>query len=753
MSVRGEKPGPAIADRVAWDSFLARHDLVWDSPPSGYGEAPFLGNGLIGTMLTAPAGTNTCVLEVFRSDVHDHRDGTHGWTAYSRPRFVIGWFELRTVGAVTGCSLRLDLWNAELRGSIETDAGSIGIRHIVHADEPLILFETSGRGGESEARWEWVPGEAKTTRGGVPYGEPEREEFAVRYGAHYRETLRLYEPNPDPRHEHGRGSDVWIQDLLAGGGYATAWREDASGRGRTILSVSIAHTFPERRAGAEALAAVESAAPERTDELYRTHRERWHRYYPLSFLSITDSRLESFYWIQMYKLACSTGRGRPVMDTSGPWFQPTPWPYITPDLNIQLCYWPVYASNRLELGESLLDSLREHLPALVENVRPVEWQEDSAFLHITTAQDLVGPRDDDMRYWLCVGNLAWTLHDCWLHYRHAMDDSILSETIFPLLRRAVNFYRHLLYEDERGVLHLSETYSPEYPVNPSRDTSYDLALLRWGCLTLLSVCERLGIDDPLSGEWARILEHLADFPVDGNGFRIGADTPFGAGHRHFSHLLMVYPLYLLNVEQEGVSEQVRRSVRHWIGSGALAGYSFTGASSMSSAIGEANAALEYLKGLEPYLKPNTLYVEAGPCLETPLAAAQSIHDMLIQSWGGVIRIFPAAPDAWPDIVMHDFRAEGGFLVSAVRSGGETRWVRIESLAGEPCMVKVEIEDPVVTIDGAVVSLELPPGGPRAVTIGRGQTALIRRRDMTGECVIEPVAHDTARGNPFGVRKQ
>lgn len=39
---------------------------------------------------------------------------------------------------------------------------------------------------------------------------------------------------------------------------------------------------------------------------------------------------------------------------------------------------------------------------------------------------------------------------------------------------------------------------------------------------------------------------------------------------------------------------------------------------------------------------------------------------------------------------HNFRAEGAFLVSAKRENGTTRFVRIESLADQPCKVKTDM---------------------------------------------------------------
>ncbi|MEV6713927.1 hypothetical protein AB0M48_18040 [Lentzea sp. NPDC051208] len=41
-------------------------------------------------------------------------------------RLPIGYFTLEPVGAITGVDLRLDLWNAELTGTITTAAGVCG---------------------------------------------------------------------------------------------------------------------------------------------------------------------------------------------------------------------------------------------------------------------------------------------------------------------------------------------------------------------------------------------------------------------------------------------------------------------------------------------------------------------------------------------------------------------------------------------------------------------------------------------------
>ena len=56
----------------------------------------------------------------------------------------------------------------------------------------------------------------------------------------------------------------------------------------------------------------------------------------------------------------------------------------------------------------------------------------------------------------------------------------------------------------------------------------------------------------------------------------------------------------------------------------------------------------------------------------PLSGARALQDILLQSWGGTIRIFPGVPESWKDVTFHNLRAEGAFLVSAQRRDGKTQ---------------------------------------------------------------------------------
>jgi hypothetical protein len=716
------------AQQVDWPAFMRRHDMHFDKLPAAWTEAPHFGNAMVGSMLYQ--ADNTIRLQVFRADVHDHRDDTWGWTAYSRPRLQIGHFSLHPVGKLTGCHWRKDLWNAELTGTITTDKGEIRIRHFTHAIDNWIVTELTPSAGEKACHWTWHPAEARTTRPGYPTKESEIGRFAKGYGAHYANTLKVYQPNPAGRQEEKGNVSVWIQDLLAGGQYATAWGEQVRGETRTFIA-SIANSYPAATAAGTAATVVRRFLDlDRASRVLR-HRHWWHDYYPKSYVTIPDKSLESLYWQTIYRFGCTSRAGRGFVDTAGLWFQGKSWPYFTADWNIQSAHWPVYAANRLEQGQALVDRLRDRREELVKAVRPVEWQEDSAYLPIAVAWDLAGTRDGDMRYYDLVGNLPWVMQNCWSQYRYSMDDAMLRDPIYPLLRRSINLYLHMVAEGDDGKLHLPPTYSPETNVIP--DCNFDLALCKWGCLTLLKASKRLGIDDPLIPRWREVAARLPDYATDEHGFMLGRGKTSPANHQHFSNLLMIYPLHLVNIEQDGTADVLRRSFDRALstaGPGQRQAMVQAHAGPIGAAIGLGDEALDSLKRLQGDLYPNGLWYES-PCIESTLAAANIIQDMLVQSWSdpakdvpGPIRIFPALPAAWRDVEFHDLRAEGAFLVSAKRSGGRTQWVRIKSLAGEPCRVRPGVTGEVRIKSDRPISFKQVAPGNYEIGLDKGAEVLL-----------------------------
>ncbi|NQV32752.1 MAG: alpha-L-fucosidase [Phycisphaeraceae bacterium] len=709
-------------ETIDWPAFIRQHDMTLDTLPRSWKEAPHFGNASIGSMLYQSG--NTIRLQIFRADVQDHRDDTYGWPAYSRAHLQIGHFSLTPVGKLTGCTWRKDLWNAELTGAINTDRGEIKIRHFTHADDMAIVTELTPSAGEQACHWTWHPIAAESSRSGYPTKESEIPAFAKKYGTHYANTLKVFKANPAGRQEERGHVSVWVQDLLAGGQYATAWKEQGEKDARTLI-VTIANSYPRSTAADTAVADVTRFLTLDRSTWTKAHRDWWHTYYPKSFVSIPDKSLESLYWQTIYRLGCTSRTGRYYVDCPGIWFQGGGWAYTTTNWNIQCAHWGVYAANRLEQGQELLDRLHKNLDELIKAVRPVEWQADSAYLPHEVAGDMIGNREQDMRYYKEVGNLPWTINNFWSQYRFSMDDEMLREKIYPLLRRSINLYLHMVEEGDDGKLHLPPTYSPETGV--WEDANFDLALFKWGCHTLLKASKRLGINDPLIPQWKNVVTHLVDFPADESGFRLGSNQASSPNHRHFSNLLMIYPLYLVNIEQEGSKDALQTSYDRAHSINGLPAMVQSHAGPIGAALGQGDTVLEGLKRLQGNLFPNGMWYNT-PCLESSLGMANIVQNMLIQSWTdpakdepGPIRVFPAIPAAWKDVEFHDLRTEGAFLVSANRTNGATQWVRIKSLAGEPCRVRPGLGGEVRIKSDRKIKLRLVSPGVYEIDMKKGDT--------------------------------
>ncbi|MFF3654706.1 glycosyl hydrolase family 95 catalytic domain-containing protein [Streptomyces olivochromogenes] len=717
-----------------WRSVLDDADLVWQRMPKTWYEGPYLGNGFLGSGIYAEPGAETGSFSAVRfnvqhSQVQDHRP--EFGSLFGLARLPIGWFTLEPVGVITGLDWRLGLRDAELTGTLTTDKGTLTLRALVHNSRSVLAVEVTPSEGERDFRWVFHPADAISPR------------------AAFKPLPDGYRGNPPAEVSTHDGVSTAVQSLLSGGQHVTAWRERTRG-GTRCLYAHVAHSYPKSTALGRALATVRGASALSYDLLAETHRAWWHAYYRKSFLSLPDARIQRFYWIQLYKTASAARRDAPVMATSGPWLESTPWPNTWWNLNVQLEYWLIHGSNHLEL-DAVTRALSEFRGNLSKEVSD-RYRADSLGIPRTTDPQLVNGAAGTLTGYGVgipgqdpptpeVGNLTWALHNVWLSYRHTMDESILRDVLFPLLRKAINYYLHFLEPGTDGKLHLPATFSPEYGGN-SRDCNYDLMLLTWGCRTLLESAELLGIDDELAPRWREVLAKRVPYPTDANGFMIGADIPFAKSHRHYSHLLAVYPLYELTGRTPDELALIEKSLAHWVGfEGALQGYTFTGAASMSALLGKGEDALEYLGQLMTrFIQPNTMYKESGPVIETPLSAAQSLHDMVCQSWGGVVRVFPALPAGWADLTVHDFRTQGAFLLSAVRKGGVTRWVRLVSEAGAPCVVRHGIAGAIDVRDGRGRPLryETVGDGTIHVTLRRGESALITARGDRPDLTVTPV---------------
>jgi alpha-L-fucosidase 2 len=719
--------------------FFAKQDLTWDSLPAKWEQGAFIGNGLLGAMVYK-ASDSALQFVLSRTDVTDHREGIN--PSLGKARLPIGRFVLEAGDRITGFSMRLDLLKAELRGTIRTARKNIPFEAIAIAGRDIIVL----RYHQDISR-------------GIPkpllHWEAELSQSPFRTIG--RDTSAAYKPNPMLELQAGKGTLYQYQPMLAGGSYTTAFHPIVSQLVQTMV-ITIANSYPADDSKQRAIDTVAAVKAEDIPKMIAAHRAWWRSFYAKSAIYIPDGRLQSFWYIQQYKMASATRVGARPIDLMGPWYYVTPWPKYWWNLNAQLTYYPFFSSNHADLAQPLVKMIDDHIENLSNNA-PEPYRHNSAALGRSGPYDMTGgikvvKGNDSARQSsasLELGNLGWLLHVYYQAYEYTKNKEV-QHSIYLVLTRAVNYYRHILTKEPDGKYHLPYTYSPEYPKGITRDANYDLAVLRWAAKTLLQINNDLSLKDSLEPAWKDIVAHLAPYPEDALGYRIGRDADFSISHRHYSHLLMIYPFgEITPANNEAV---IRRSLNTWKSrSEAWRGYSYTGAGSIHALLGEGDSTWKMLNEMMKgrfSIKPNTMYLEAGPVIETPLSAVTTINEMLLQSVDGTLRIFPALPASWKDAAFDKLLAKGGFEVSAERRNGATVSIRIKSIAGGRCVVATGMPADRVITSRRAIKFAHRKDGLVEMDLVKGDEVLIYTGKKRSSFVINPVATDVS--NYWGLKK-
>ena len=711
-----------LDDRIPWPEFLGRHDLVWEKMPRNTKDGVALGNGQLGALIAGSG--NALQWTLYRQDVTDHRPfRADAWDSplYDTCRLRIGAFQLQPVGKVTGFQGRLGLWDALSTGTITTDKGKISWRSFVHATQPLVVIEFTTEGAEKDFTWKWMPFRNSSSRWEFFKDNPKMQD-----------RVKDYVPNPPVTQEKDGNVSLSVHPLQAGGHFAAGWIEQRPAENQRVVLATVMPTSDHAK---QDVVSTLGAVKDSVDSLLESHRKVWHERYPASFVSIPDPRAESYYWINIYKLYCTTRADQSPIDVHGMWMDNTGWPNVWWNMNLQLAYYVQATANRLDLAESLCSTLDKNVASLSNNLPNPEWRNDSAWIARVSDQQLrSGAKSKDK--WPSgdeVADLSWAMEAYWRQCRWSGDDQRMREKFLPLLEKCLNAYRHILHPGPDGKLHLPMTVSPEY--GSAEDCNYDLGAVQWDLKTLIAESQRLGINPEKIPAWKKLQTEIVSYPQGPEGLWIGKNKQLEKSHRHYSHLIAFYPFNVLDWDNPADRDLIQRSVDYWYGlftdperkKEQFFGYSYTGGISMYAWMGNSAKANDALQGyLNNLATPNAFYNEGT--LEVGFSVCQCIHDLLLQSRNGLIRVFPAVPEAWKDAVFHNLRTEGAFLVSAARKDGKTQWVRVKSLAGEPCRILID-------------------GQEKALKLAKGEEIVIG----SGDPIVAPVPADPAKCNSYGIR--
>lgn len=482
-------------------------------------------------------------------------------------------------------------------------------------------------------------------------------------------------------------------------------------------------------------AEITDAAIER---LKREHQAWWADFWKLSHVEIGDGYFEKYYYQSQYLFACSSRKGK---------FAPGIWgPFITRDeaawggdyhlnYNYQAPYWASYSSNHICLTENFdqpvldyMEAGRKHARKLLDcngiyypvgigpkglctsmwPLTPEEMQEKYA-----TRENTI---DDGYKFLGQKINAVFSVGNMLMRH-YSTYDKEYARKVYPYLLACADFWEdYLSLEDGRYVIrmdHFNEVMPNKRNGGIWRDklgdfnSTLSLGLVRMLFKGMLDMSAFLAVDETRHARWADILKKLSDYPVGMSDGRLSLKNmergpqnreivPHGLNRVSIHGLILpggvmgpvtdsVFNAMLLgDVERWTQKQRIEGDWGNTLNNGIETCY--PGAVRVGYPADEVLVRMK--RRIEMDVYPNGWIVQGGGGIETLAAVPLTINEMLLQSYEGVVRIFPN----WnrrKDASFTCLRAYGAFLITASLENGTIQDVDIVSEQGRVC----EMENP------------------------------------------------------------
>jgi hypothetical protein len=422
------------------------------------------------------------------------------------------------------------------------------------------------------------------------------------------------------------------------------------------------------------------------DENRKSAADFWSR----SKVSIADPLLENLWYETFHARRCVSLRGKvppglflpsTVQDYSH-WHGDYHWNY-----NIQVPYWGDYTANHLDVGDAYFVAMDFALHT-GRKIAKDYYGCRGAFIQLSTYPILA---EDDTLGAVPMGRMAymtgWAMTQYWWRYAYTLDKEWLRSTGYPVIRDCALFYTDFLQKRADGRYHIFPSNQGEDGFTGNAKEYTDRPQVMWHtryCLrTAIRAAEALDVDADLRAAWRERLDHAA-----------GDD---GGAPQVFTGLEKV--CYEANPPELSIGRPYRpqpdqaapRPIEElgWY----FGQYPMGATERLRNGDFQVERDLPaFRRMVEAWRRPNGIvwgmatanYGRDGAWTES-LSAAAPLQEMMLQSWDGALRVFPA----WPkklDARFDSFRAEGAFLVSAAWSRGQVAELTVHSERGAVCRV-------------------------------------------------------------------
>lgn len=452
---------------------------------------------------------------------------------------------------------------------------------------------------------------------------------------------------------------------------------------------------------------LQSVANVGYDILQHEHKKWWGKYWRKASISIEDKSLEEVYYKSWYLFASCSRKGFYPMPLQGVWTADNdnlpPWRGdYHHDTNTQLSYQAYLKGNHLDEGRVFIEylwGLKKEFQRFAKSFYGVEG------LLIPGVSTISGkPMGGWAQYALSPTMSVWSAQSFDEYWLYTGDKEFLETRAYPFLKGVGDALAALL-EEKNGKLYLPLTSSPEI-FDATKDaylepnSNFDLALLRYLYKTLVCYCRILKKDE---SKYAEIYNKLDEIALIDGCVSIDKKRKLHESHRHFSHLMCMYPLHLINYDTSENKKVYKNTISdiERLGTGMWVGFSFAMCAQIYAMAHMGNAAYEKLRQFaDGFVAENGFHLNGDFLnrgystfhyrpftLEGLFGFCDALQEMLLQEHQGYIDVFPAIPDKWENASFRCLRSYHGVEVSAWRKKGTIKVIILESKS--PVTVKVK----------------------------------------------------------------